>query len=114
MCILNLALRGYNGGAVKLQIEVDVAEESVDKAHLEEHLRREAILELFAERKIPAGKAARELSLGRIEFMELLQQRGIPYVVYTLEDFEQDMATLDRLRPEIEKNVRESGARGLE
>ena len=75
---------------MKLQIEVDVAEESIDRAHLEEHLRREAILELFAERKIPAGKAARELGLGRVEFLEFLRQRGIPYVVYTVEDWEAD------------------------
>jgi predicted HTH domain antitoxin len=88
----------YNGGAVKLQIELDVAEESVDKAQLEQHLRAEAILALFADRKIPAGKAARDLGLGRVEFMELLRQRGIPYVVYTVEDLEQDMKTIERLR----------------
>jgi hypothetical protein len=29
---------------------------------------------------------------------------------YTLEDYEQDVKTLDALWPEIEKNVRESGA----
>ncbi|MEP7353018.1 MAG: UPF0175 family protein [Acidobacteriota bacterium] len=75
---------------MKLQIELDVAEESVDRPHLEEHLRKEAILSLFAERKMPAGKAARELALSRIEFMELLKQRGIPYVIYTLEDWEAD------------------------
>ena len=55
-------------------------------------------------------KAARELGLNRIEFMELLKQRGIPYVVYTLEDYEQDMKTLERLQPEIEQNLKESGA----
>jgi predicted HTH domain antitoxin len=75
---------------VKLQIEVDVADATVDKSKLEEHLRKEAILQLFAERKIPAGHAARELGLERIAFMELLKQRGIPYVIYTTEDWEAD------------------------
>ena len=95
---------------MKLQIELDIAEESVDKHQLEEHLRREAILTLFAERKIPAGKAARALCLERTGFMELLKQRGIPYVVYSAEDFAQDMRTIERLQPEIERNLRESGA----
>lgn len=75
---------------MKLQIEVDIEEGSVDKQQLEEHLRKEAILELFAERKIPAGRASRELGLGKIAFMELLKQRGIPHVIYTAEDWEAD------------------------
>ena len=75
---------------MKFQIELDVAEGSVDKEKLEEHLRKEAILELFAERKIPAGRAAHELGLERLAFMELLKQRGIPYVIYTAEDWEAD------------------------
>ena len=98
---------------MKLQIEVDVAEESIDKTHLEEHLRQEAILALFADRKIPAGKASRELGLERLEFMELLKRRGIPYVVYTAEDFAEDTKTFERLQPEIERNLKESGARRL-
>ena len=40
---------------MKLEIEVDVREETVDKKQLEERLRKEAILALFAHRKIPAG-----------------------------------------------------------
>jgi predicted HTH domain antitoxin len=95
---------------VKLQIEVDVAEESVDKQQLEEHLRKEAILSLFADRKIPAGRAARQLGLRRLHFVELLRQRGIPHMIYTAEDFDEDMKTIDRLQPEIERNLKESGA----
>jgi len=95
---------------VKLQIELDVAEEAVDRRQLEEHLRKEAILELFSERRIPAGKAARELGLARLEFMELLQQRGIPYVDYTFEDWQKDVQTIDRLWPEIEKTAKDPGA----
>ncbi len=95
---------------MKLQIELDVAEEVVDKAQLEEHIRKEAILALFGERKITAGKAARDLGLERIQFMDLLKQRGIPYVIYTADDFDQDMKTIERLQPEIEWNLKESGA----
>ena len=80
---------------MKLEIEVDVAEDAADKARLQEHLRKEAILALFADRKIPAGKAAQELGLGRIAFMELLKQRGIPYVIYTAEDWESDAKAID-------------------
>ena len=81
---------------MKFQIELDIAEGSVDKRRMEEHLRREAILTLFAERQIPAGRAARELGLGRLDFMELLKQRGIPYVIYTAEDWDSDGKAIDQ------------------
>jgi predicted HTH domain antitoxin len=80
---------------MRLEIEVDVAEDAADKARLQEHLRKEAILALFADRKIPAGKAARELGLGRIAFMELLKQHGIPYVIYTADDWDSDAKAID-------------------
>ena len=80
---------------MKLEIEVNVDGDAVDKARLQEHLRREAILALFADRKMPAGKAAQELGLGRIAFMELLKQRGIPNVVYTAQDWESDAKAID-------------------
>ena len=78
------------GFGMKFQIELDIAEGSVDKQRIEQHLRKEAVLTLFAERQIPAGRAARELGLGRIDFMELLKQRGIPYVIYKAEDWDSD------------------------
>ncbi|MBZ5586705.1 MAG: UPF0175 family protein [Acidobacteriia bacterium] len=53
---------------------------------------KEAILALFADRRIPAGKVAQELGLGRIAFMELLKQRGIPYIIYMPEEWESDAA----------------------
>ena len=86
---------------MKLEIEINVADDAADKAGLQEYLRKEAILALFADRRIPAGKAAQELGLARIPFMELLQQRGIPYVVYTADDWNADGNALndfERLR----------------
>jgi predicted HTH domain antitoxin len=80
---------------MKLEIEVNVADDAADKAGLQEHLRKEAILALFSERRIPAGKAAQELGLERIAFMELLKQRGIPYVVYTADDWDADAKAVD-------------------
>jgi predicted HTH domain antitoxin len=73
---------------VKLEIELNIAADAAVVAGLQKHL--EAILALFAGRKIPAGKAAQELGLTRIAFMDLLRQRGIPYADYTAEDWESD------------------------
>src|SRR5258707_7052924 len=95
---------------MKLEIEVDVRDETVDKKQLEAHLRKEAILALFADRKMPSGQAARELGLKRMEVLELLPQRGIPYVDYTFEDWQDDVKSIQRLWPEIEKTSKDPGA----
>jgi predicted HTH domain antitoxin len=82
---------------MKLEVEINVAEGTVDKHELQERVRKEAILALFADRKIPAGQEAREIGLGRIEFMELLKQRAIPYVIYTVEDWEADGKAIEEI-----------------
>ena len=63
---------------MKLEVEINVAEGTIDKRELEERVRKEAILALFADRKIPAGQAARDLGPGWLEFMDLLKPRGVP------------------------------------
>jgi predicted HTH domain antitoxin len=83
---------------MKLEIEVNVADDAADKVEPQERLRKEAILVLFADRKITAGKAAQELGLERLAFMELLKQRGIPYVIYTGDDWEADSKAIDQLK----------------
>jgi predicted HTH domain antitoxin len=94
---------------VKLEIEIDVDDEAVAKSQLEAHLHKEAILSLFGQGKMPPGRANRALGLTRLQFMDLLQ-RGIPVVNYTIDDFDSDMKTVEKLWPEIEGNVRDSGA----
>ena len=82
---------------MKLEIEVNIADDVADKVELQERLRREAILALFADRKITAGKAAHELGLERLAFMQLLKQRGVPDIIYTAEDWEADARAIDEL-----------------
>jgi len=59
-----------------------------------EFRRKATLLRRIAVLVFPAGKAARELGLERILFMELLKRRGIPYVIYTAEDWERDADAL--------------------
>ena len=82
---------------MKLEVEINVAEGTVDKRELEERVRKETILALFADRKITAGQAARDLGLERLDFMELLKKRGIPYLFYTAEDWEADGKAIEEL-----------------
>ena len=88
---------------MKLEIEVNIADNPAVRAGLQEHLRKEAVLALFADRQIPAGKAAQELGLSRIAFMAVLKERGIPYVGYGAEDWQSDAKAIDEFerRPKV-------------
>ena len=65
-----------------------------------------AVLRLFDERRISSAQAAHELGLTRIAFWEFATAHGVPMHDYTFEDWQEDKATIDLLRPEIEKNVK--------
>ncbi len=85
---------------MKLHLELDIPDEVVDPSTRDEFVaacKEQAVLRLFAERKIPAAVGARLLGLTRIEFMDLTRRRGIPYHVYTAEDFREDMQDLEAL-----------------
>jgi len=90
----NSRLQRYDGYDMKLEIELNVADDLADKLPLQEHLRKEAILALFADSRITAGKAASELGFDRLAFMDLLKRRGIPSIVYTAQDWEADPAAI--------------------
>jgi predicted HTH domain antitoxin len=114
--ILNFIYNLYNRVAVKIEIEIPVSEGTLDadaQARLRKDVLEAAVLRLFGERRITAVQAESELGLTRIAFMELTRQRSVPMYDYTFEHWQEDMKDLDLLRPEIEKNVRDSGARRL-
>ncbi len=91
---------------MKLEIDIDVPEGVIDGS-FKKTLREDAVLRLFTLRKIPAGHAARLLGLTRMEFMELIQNRQIPYVDYTFEDWEADRKAIEEYKRRRE--VRRSG-----
>lgn len=101
---------------MKIEVEIPAFEGALDAeatVRLQKDLLEAAVLRLFGERRISAVEAREQLGLTRIAFMELTRQRGVPMHDYTFEDWQEDKKTLDRLRPEIEKNVRDSIARRL-
>jgi predicted HTH domain antitoxin len=62
----------------------------------EEELRGEIAVVLFSRERLTLAQAARLAGLPRIEFQRLLASREIP-IHYDVEDFRQDMATLERV-----------------
>jgi predicted HTH domain antitoxin len=76
------------------------------KLPLQEPMRTESILALFADRKITAGKAATELGLDRLALMDLLKRRDIPSNIYTSQDWEADAAAIVEFKRRREDDYR--------
>jgi predicted HTH domain antitoxin len=81
---------------MKLEIELDVPEGLVDEA-FEQGMKEEAVVRLFAERKIPSALATRLLGLTRAGFLQLIERRGVPLDEYTAEDFRRDQEDMDAI-----------------
>ena len=83
---------------MKLEIDVDLPREILDQVppeDLQKLCRAEIVLRLYAEEKIAASDAARLLGLTRIQFLDLLRQRGVGFLV---ELDEEDLRQLQNLR----------------
>ena len=89
---------------MKVEIELDIPEALVDDA-TREAIRQDAVLRLFEARKIPGGQAARLLDLTRTAFAQLPRQRGSALHDYTFADWQDDTTTVERVWPEIERNL---------
>jgi predicted HTH domain antitoxin len=61
------------------------------------------VISLFTEGYISSGKAARLLSISRVEFLALLRTRGIAYVNYTSEELDEEFAAVEALEVQPEQ-----------
>jgi predicted HTH domain antitoxin len=83
---------------MKLEIDIDLPIEILEQiapADLGKLCRTEIILQLYSKQKLAPVQAARLLSLSRIEFLDLLRERGVGFLV-ELDD--QDFRQLEDLR----------------
>ncbi len=68
-----------------------------DQSAVQRRLVEWLVLSLFTEGHISSGKAARLLSITRIEFLALLRSRGIAYINYTPEELNEEFEAVEKL-----------------
>ncbi len=61
------------------------------------------MLSLFVEGRISSGKAASLLTISRVQFLALLQTRGIAYVDYTADEITAELAAVQSLGAEDQR-----------
>ena len=58
-------------------------------------------LKLFEEGEVSLGRAAALAGYSKAAYRKLLGERGVPAFGYTVEEFEDELATLEELRQEV-------------
>jgi predicted HTH domain antitoxin len=80
-----------------LKVEVEFPSDlliglNVPPAEIRQKTREWVALELFREGQVSAGKAAELLGLTKAQFIDLLDERGIPYLDLSPVELAQDVA----------------------
>ena len=61
------------------------------------------IFSLFSEGKISSGKAGKLLGISRLEFIKLLQTRGIAFINFTADELNEELDAVKKLAPKRKK-----------
>jgi predicted HTH domain antitoxin len=61
------------------------------------------VFSLFSEGKISSGKAGKLLGISRLEFIKLLQTRGIAFVNFTETELNEELEAVKKLAPKRKK-----------
>lgn len=88
------------GVTLEVQLPQDVALAmqmvGLERESLPDEMRKALAISLFKRGLFSIGKGAELAGLPLAKFMDLLVENGIPIAEYTLEDFEEDLATLEK------------------
>lgn len=83
---------------LKVEIELPqnlLAALDIPESELGRQAREWVLLELFQEGRISSGKAAEILGLSKGQFLDLLNQRNLPYLDADPTDLEREMAAAE-------------------
>ncbi len=61
------------------------------------------VFSLFSEGKISSGKAGKLLGMSRVEFIKLLQARGISFINFTEDELAEELASVEKIEPSRKK-----------
>ena len=81
--------------ALKIEVELPrdlMAALNIPESELGHRAKEWIVLELFQEGEISAGKAAEILGLSKVRFLDLLDQRKLPYLDGAPGELERDVA----------------------
>jgi predicted HTH domain antitoxin len=70
---------------------------------IQRHVSEWLVFSLFSDGKISSGKAGKLLGISRLEFIKLLQTRGIAFINFTEDELGEELDAVKKLAPKREK-----------
>jgi predicted HTH domain antitoxin len=82
---------------ILVRVPAPLLQYGLQKDEIERRVREWLVFSLFTEGRVSSGKAAQLLEIPRLEFLDLLHQRGIAYFDYSPEEMSEELAAADSL-----------------
>lgn len=81
----------------EVRVPTPLLQYGLDKDEIQRRLTEWLVLSLFTEGHISSGKAARLLTMTRVQFLSLLHARGIAYLDFTPEELAEEFTAVNKL-----------------
>ena len=81
--------------AAPIRVWVEGIEDADARRAATERAREAAILELYRIGQISSGRAAGDLGISRVEFLDLANRHRIPTIQTTVAELEEELGSLD-------------------
>ncbi len=70
---------------------------------IQRHVSEWLVFSLFSDGKISSGKAGKLLGISRLDFIKLLQARGIAFINFTEDELNEELDAVKKLAPKRKK-----------
>ncbi len=82
----------------EIQLPDALSQYAFSKREIQQRFMEWLVISLFVEGRISSGKAASFLNVTRVEFLDLLQSRGIAYINFTPEELNEEFKSSKALK----------------
>ncbi len=83
----------------QVDVPASIQHFGLNQKEVQRRLNEWLVLSLFSESKISSGKAARLLNISRIDFLDLLRERGVAYVNLDESELDDEISTALGIEP---------------
>jgi len=84
-------------GIFEIRVEPELLKFGFNQDKVQRRVNEWLVFSLFTDGVISSGKAGKLLGITRIEFINLLQRRGIAYINYTAQELDEEFEAVKSL-----------------
>ena len=86
-----------------IRVPGNILDLGVTQEEIQRRVSEWLVFSLFSDGKISSGKAGKLLGITRIEFIQLLNTRGIAFINYDKDEIKEELEAVKKLSPKAKK-----------